>query len=324
MLRVWFVATQDVRTLDISGSKFRRLWVEDACMTRDGTCIAASMISETVEVWSLPDARRLAEAKIPRETNGAPIGKVTCVTWVGASGSTAAGTARGLVAIQVPDSARTRQLFQAHAGQIHAIDARPGMQQFVTGGRDSLLRIWELGSIEPLHVLRADGGEVLTARYSPDGRSLASGSAEGEIRIWDADRGALLATLSGHRGPVRRVAYSRDGAWLASASYDGTVRLWDARRTAAIAILLDTGRRMDAVDFSPDGTRLAAGGADGIVRILDPVARREVARFHGHDGRICWLGFSSQGSLVSTALDGTIRIWEPEPEPRPTVPSSRP
>jgi WD40 repeat protein len=306
-IRIWRFETQDVRTFEVQARGFRRYWAEDACLLDSERFVTAAI--DRCLVWDLASTGNADEIDIPQRLERW-MGKVLCVTTTRDANYIVAGMGNGWVMVLDPDSLRVVGAFPGHDGPVHTVDARPGQLQYVTGGRDSTLKLWEVGSEQPLRVLHGHHGGVLATRYSPGGDRIASGSADGSIRIWDADTGELDRTLHGHHDAVRRVAFSRDGSLLASASFDGTVRLWDMRTTAAIATLVETGQRMYAVAFGPDGQRLAAGGADGVVRILDPTARREVARLHGHDDRIWWLGFTEDRSLISTSLDGTIRVWD--------------
>lgn len=307
ILRVWRFETQDVRTFEVQARAFRRYWAEGACLLDAERFVTAAI--DVCLAWDLTSPGNADKIDIPQHAERW-MGNVLCVTSTHDANRIVAGMGNGWVVILDPDSLRVTHAFPGHKGPAHTVDARPGQLQYVTGGRDATLKLWERASEQPLRVLRGHRGGVLSARYSPDGERIASGSVDGSIRIWDADTGELHATLQAHHDAVRRVAFSRDGSLLASASYDGTVRLWDMRTTQPIATLADTGKRMYAVAFSHDGQRLAAGGADGVVRILDPNARREVARLHGHDDRIWWLGFTEDRSLISTSLDGTIRIWD--------------
>lgn len=308
-LRVWRFDTDDVRTLAVNGRGFRRHWASDARVYAGATRLATIAIEPMVSIWDLLTGQRATELGLPEQA-GWP-GKPTCVASMEGTRGIVVGRARGHVTVRPVDPAGEGQTFRAHSREVCAVDSRPGRPEFVTAARDSTLKVWMMGSDQPIHVLHGHQGAVLTARYSPDGRHIASGSEDGHIRLWNADTGKAHATLAGHQGAVRRIAFSPDGATLASASYDGTVRLWNVATAAPVATLLDTKHRMYAVDFAPDGKRVAAGGMDGTIRILDPVAHREVARLHGHTDRVFWVGFSTRDrSLISTSLDGTIRIWD--------------
>jgi WD40 repeat protein len=68
---------------------------------------------------------------------------------------------------------------------------------------------------------------------------------------------------------------------------------------------------MVSVAWSPDGSRIAAGGSDQIVHLFDVSRGRELVNLHGHIGRVTSLRFTNDGrSLISTSLDGSVRIWD--------------
>ena len=315
LLKVWDFETEDVRTL-VSEASFRRMWVENACLRSDGAYLVTSTIGTSTQIWDL--ARLLQRSAIEvRDQSGPLPAKVLCVAWLHDGQHVAAGLASGWIALQDPETATTLQAFRGHAGDVCALDAHPELPQFVTGSRDSTLRLWELGSERPLRTLRGHAGAVLAVRYAPGGQWIASGTEDGAIRIWEVRTGRERHVLRGHQGAVRSLAISPDGALIASASFDGTVRLWDVGRGSARATIFESGQPMTAVAFTHDGSRLAAGGRDGIVRLFDPTAGREVARLLGHDDRVFWLGFApADAALLSSSLDGTIRIWDVAPGSR--------
>ncbi len=314
VIKVWGFESSDVRELVDAGSDFsdfRRHWAEHACLLPDGSRLVSCTIGTSTQVWDLPTGRLIAGIAL-RNQNGDDLSeKPMCVASLRGSRFVVAGLSQGSIAVQDPDSPRMVQVLLGHTGEVSAIDTHPELPQFVSGGRDSTLRFWELGLEHSTRIIRNDNGGVRSVRYDPQGRWIASGSEDGTIQIWDARAGRLQHVLRGHEGAVRGLAFAPDGDLLASASFDGTIRLWNATEGSAIGKLYETSRPMYAVAFTHDGSRLAAAGMDGIVRLFDPAASREVARLHGHDDRVFWLGFTpADAALLSSSLDGTIRIWD--------------
>jgi WD40 repeat protein len=168
-----------------------------------------------------------------------------------------------------------------------------------------------------------DGLWALT--FSPDGTLLASGGEDRTACLWDAATGALRATCQGHTSKVLSVAFSRDGARLVTASADGTVRQWDAAKGVKVEAPYDrhTGEVAAAV-YSPDGHWVASGGTDRTVRVWQAKDRQDVAVLHGHTGAVIRVAFtadsrrlaslSSDVAALGWPADGTVRVWEVNPQ----------
>lgn len=63
--------------------------------------------------------------------------------------------------------------------------------------------------------------------------------------------------------------------------------------------------------FCPERDLFAVGCSDKSIGIFDVTARRQVAKLEGHQGAILDVDFMEGGRrLVSTAVDGTVRIWD--------------
>jgi WD40 repeat protein len=91
-----------------------------------------------------------------------------------------------------------------------------------TAGADRAIRLWELPSGKPLHVLEGHTELVYSIDFTPDGKRLASGSTDPTVRIWDFETGAEVLNIP---FPVQiyLVRFSPDGRRLAAAPMNGTV-----------------------------------------------------------------------------------------------------
>jgi WD40 repeat protein/predicted Ser/Thr protein kinase len=161
--------------------------------------------------------------------------------------------------------------------------------------------------------------------FSPDGKKLASCGEDNLASIWDPATGALLARCQGHTSKVRGVAFRPDSARLVTTSADGTVRQWDAATGRDVEPPYDrhSGEVAVAV-YSPDGQWVASAGSDRTVRVWRAAGRGDVAVLHGHTGIVYRLAFAADGRRLASASDeipfggeardGTVRVWEVDPQ----------
>src|SRR2546422_905489 len=96
----------------------------------------------------------------------------------------------------------------------------------LSGGADSLVKIWRVADGLPLYSLSGHTGAIYALAFSRQGDLLASGSGDTTLKLWRVADGNLNYTFTGHTDFVFCVDFSPDGATLASVSYDGTARLW--------------------------------------------------------------------------------------------------
>jgi WD40 repeat protein len=134
-----------------------------------------------------------------------------------------------------------------HTRSANAVAFSPDNRWLVSGGKDNVIKIWDLATGNVLRTLYGHTSNVNTLGVSPDGKLLASGSGDvndkrdlwtftqggvvggavdNTVRIWNVQTGQQLLVLRGHGLPVGAVAFSNDGHSLTSVSGD-SVKVWD-------------------------------------------------------------------------------------------------
>jgi WD40 repeat protein len=155
-------------------------------------------------------------------------------------------------------------------------------------------------------------------------RLLVSASDDKTVRIWDLATGTLQRTLrvplaTGHVGKLYSVAIAPDGALVAAGGWTGhgqgttIIYIFD-RQTGeirhTITGLADT---ISHLAFSPDGRYLAAllGGANGLL-VYETGSFTQVYADREYAYSSYWGEFDRSGRLVTTSLDGYIRLYSPD------------
>src|SRR5258705_2401553 len=134
-----------------------------------------------------------------------------------------------------------------HTRSANAVAFSPDNHWLASGGKDNVIKIWDLATGSVLRTLYGHTSNVNALAVSPDGKLLASGSGDindkrdlgtftqggvvggaedNTVRIWSVQTGQQLQVLRGHELPVGAVAFSNDGHSLTSVSGDA-VKVWD-------------------------------------------------------------------------------------------------
>jgi WD40 repeat protein len=143
---------------------------------------------------------------------------------------------------------------------------RPDGRVAAVGGRDRLVRLWDLEAGRFTGPAPAYPDAVTAVAFSRDGALLAAGSRDGSVRVWDATTREPVGPPFGHRDTVHAVAFGGDGQTVLTASADGTARFWDARTGVPLVPPLRHGGAVVAAVFSPDGGTVLTGSRDRTAR----------------------------------------------------------
>ena len=175
------------------------------------------------------------------------------------------------------------------------------------------VKVWDVGSGQPIALPGGDTGRVSVTAFSPDGKKLAAAGWDWVVRVWDLASGQLLPLLKGHTSNIYSMAFSSDGLRLTTASADRTLKVWDASSGQERQTLPGYAGAVMASAFEPGGNRLAVVGGDGSVTVLDATSGRELYKLSGTLAAADKAVFSPRGGILATAgakKEIEIKLWD--------------
>jgi RNA polymerase sigma factor (sigma-70 family) len=206
--------------------------VNTVLFTPDDKSIISACFDGTITVWDyltgkdevgfdLPGERPLTAVLSPDNT------RLMAVTWEGNGYAWDFATRRMLYSIR---ATRGKAMVE---GLVFAPDGKT----FMTGSRDSLLRIWDTKTGESVRDLTGGKTIVTEAIYSPDGTLLFTGGFKGDLRLWSPATGELLNTIDAHGERFYGLVLTPDGKRLITAGWDYKVIIWNAETLQPVATL---------------------------------------------------------------------------------------
>ncbi len=173
-------------------------------------------------------------------------------------------------------------------------------------------------------ILRIEIGEhtALIKRIATDdaGRYLVTASDDKTAKVWDLKDAHLLSTLripigNGHEGKLYAAALSPDGKTVALGGYtqvgeSGTsIFLFDRASGRMLRRLSGLSEVIRYLAFSPNGQLLGATLWGEGLRLFSVADGRLIAEDKHYDDQSPSVQFSHDGRLLTTSLDGFIRLY---------------
>ena len=239
---------------------------------------------------------------------------------------------QSLILWDAASGAMLRQ-FNGHAYPVSSVTFTPDGRFALSGGESDVrsgfpgeLILWEVASgkiVSRLETAAWVGGDlppegVRSVAVLPDGNTALVGVAaargnETPFLQWDLTTGKITRLFTDVTRSVNDIALSPDGRLALTASADNLVRLWDLAAGEPVRQFMGHEGIVTTVAFAPDGKTAVSAGLDQTIIWWDLDSGDILQRLRGHTDAIITVRFLSETQIVSTALDGTVRLWDLAP-----------
>lgn len=181
------------------------------------------------------------------------------------------------------------------------------------GGKDAIIYLAEphASFVKPgddfgKYQLIGHQGNVCALHYSDN--VLISSSWDCTAKVWDLSSCSVKYDLVGHSASVwdAKIVDAASDTFL-TCSADRTIRKWKgSKEVARFTGHNDVVRKLLVL---PSGKEFVSASNDCTLKIWDIETGNVLQTLHGHDSFIYDIAILSNGDLVSTAEDRTVRIW---------------
>ncbi len=323
---------QDLKPIECQGHESV---VVSVAVSPDGTLVASGSDDQTLRFWKVADGKAIRTIKAidPPIKGGwvgglafAPNGKtlVACPSEGGLQGLQCYNPATGKAD---PDRSPLRK------GGYGVVFSPDGKSLAAANGEG--VRVWDVAKGDQLHEFTFNRpiGRAWRVAFAPDGKHLAAalhryGGREGErqgplVRVWELATGKqVFATWEG--GHANAVAFSPDGKLLAAGGENGgTVEVYDWAAKKQLARFQADAHGIFCLAFSADGKKLYTGGNDPEVKLWDVATGKAAGKLEGHTGQVMDLALSKDGTVLATAGDRRVLIWQLAAPPNEKPPKDK-
>ena len=194
----------------------------------------------------------------------------------------------------------------------------------ITASSDRNIKIWTLSSLPSSIVLAGHKGPITAAQWTSN--CFASASDDLTILLWPSDiqnyEKAIkrpkkhpvtwqpLNTLTGHTGQISSITFSKSGMIMVTGSHDKSFIVWDVLSKKIIQTVPsahnDWINTCSFTDTTPE--LLVTGSNDFNLKIWDTTDWKQKTVLKGHTSAITSVS-SSQGCIISGAVDGSVKVW---------------
>jgi len=159
----------------------------------------------------------------------------------------------------------------AHSNSVLSIDVSSTDHYLVSGGKDNMVKVWDLTNNYQLVYAWMDAmDDVKAVKFTPDENRIITTSIDDNIYTYWMPTGSLDTILTFHSADVNAVDISADGSFAVTGANDQTAVMFNLHNYDSITTFTNLWQtRVYGVAISPDMTKLATANHIGFVILYD-------------------------------------------------------
>lgn len=194
----------------------------------------------------------------------------------------------------------------------------------VSGGEDSVVRVWDLKEKRVAMTWKAHASSVVSVRCCPDEDHVASGSIDGALFVHNLRNGKTVTKLQ-VRGEdandaLKMIQYSpHERSRIATCSDKGKVTVWESSRAKILASIAAHVAPCTAIAYSHvNASLLLSSSLDKTVKLHDIRARKTVSTINIGVGPATALDLASDGSTLAIGTSaGQVLVYDLQKSAQP-------
>jgi WD40 repeat protein len=186
----------------------------------------------------------------------------------------------------------------------------------VSGGKDGIIRIWDINTLSLVRSLKGHNGPLLSVAISPEGNLIASAAADRTVRLWNLLTGEQIKTLT-NEIDVTSLAFNPKGTQLIAGTSNGYVIMWGTREWIEKLCYQAHEDNISSISFSGNGDYFVTGSHTGNVKVWCSAVTGKEISLYGHSSSVTSISFSPKGEICATAagqgydgFDSIVRLWD--------------
>lgn len=210
--------------------------------------------------------------------------------------------------VVLPSNAK--RIITAHDGQVTSLNYNANGTLLVSGGTDTLVKIWDARTGTARATLRGAKQSVMHVDFSVDEALVLAVGNDKCGYLWSMKTSRIVHTLTGHSHKIYAGAFSLDGEKVVTGSHDRTIRLWNVSNGYSVRTI-PCKSSVNYLAVSPNnGNMVASAHLDKCVRFWSLNSGEMVHECDRvHTQQATCVAFSNDGTLlVTNSRDNTLHL----------------
>ena len=176
-----------------------------------------------------------------------------------------------------------------HSRSILSIDISPDSTLMVTGGKDSLITVWDLNTNQIIKKLDYHKGVVTDLKFSPTKDIIASCSSDNTVMLYDLSCDTAIFCFKEHLADVIAIDFNSDGTVLASAGEDKIIIFSSTISGEIINTITEHKGIIRDIGFNKDGSRFISCDDDSKIFLWKTDNLKKITKLNENKTGVKWI-----------------------------------